>query len=162
MTGCPITLVEHHASQAVCASSGETRGAIDKTFVADGNLQEVFGKSPGLKIVVIGLTDTSQETHWPRPAKLKAKHGEHEPFSLENLVHGVTIIDHINNLLDRGAVDLLILGSKEESSCADQLKLSYRDNLDGQKAIDIVDREEQSFWQQLEAMMDLDHPVDKD
>jgi len=63
----PVTLVQHHASQAVSTGSGEARDTIDKAFVAKGNLQEVLGEGPGFQVIIVGLADASEEAHrtWP-------------------------------------------------------------------------------------------------
>lgn len=74
-------------------------GRCDKTLVHNGQLEEVLGQGAGLEIVIISLADTSQEAHWPRPAKLELQHTKHETLCLQNFLGGVAIINHIDNLL---------------------------------------------------------------
>lgn len=143
----PLALVEHQASQAVRTSGSEARVAANEAFVANGNLQEVFGKSPGFEIIVVGLADTSEEAHRSRPAKAVSKDTEHEALGLEDLFLGVAVVDHVNNLLDGRAVDLFILGSKEESSGANQLELSHGNHLGRQEAVNVIDGKEEGLGQ---------------
>lgn len=50
----------------------------------------------------------NQPTTPVRPAKLELHHAKHESLSPRKLIGGVTTIDHVNDLIDRWAVDLLI------------------------------------------------------
>jgi hypothetical protein len=57
------------------------------------------------------------------------QHSKHEPFSLEDLVRAIATIYHIDDLLKRRAVDLLVLGSQQNCSGAYQLELADGDHL---------------------------------
>ena len=125
----PVTLLQHQASKAVSTSSEIAGRAADESLIHDGNLQEILGQSSGLEIIVVGLADTSKKAHWSRPAKLKLEHGEHEAFGLQDLIDRVTTINHVDDLIDGRAVDLLIFRRNEDSSGTDQLELAQGDNL---------------------------------
>jgi hypothetical protein len=95
----PVTLVQNQTRQAVGASSNKAGRRCHEPLVHDGQLEEVLCQCSSIQIVVISLADTSQETHRTRPSQLEAEHAKHESLSLENLVHGVAIVYHIDNLL---------------------------------------------------------------
>lgn len=158
----PVALLQHHASQAMSTSSNVAGRAADEALIHDGNLQKVLGQSSGLKIIVVSLANTAQEAHGSRPAKFKLKHAEHEAFGLQDLINRITTIDHVYNFVDRWAVDLLVLRSNEDSSGANQLKLAQGDNLAREEPIDIIDTEEEGFWEETKAVVDLNQPVHQD
>lgn len=120
----PFTFAQHQAGKAVGTCSQETRRTANKAFVHDGDLQEVFCQGSGLEVVIVGLADAAQETHGTRPAKLKGEHAEHVTLSLENLILSIASVNHVNHLLDRGAVDFLVLRGKEDGSGTDELQLA--------------------------------------
>lgn len=155
----PFTLTKHEACKAVSASSGEAGCASDKTLVHDGDFKEVLGQSPGLEVVVVSLADAPKEAHRAWPSKLELQHAEHEALGLQDFVLGVAVVDHVDDLLDRRAVDLFVFGGKEDGSCTDELKLAEGNNLARQEAINVVDCEEESLGQQSEAVVYLDKPV---
>lgn len=134
----------------------------DKAFIHDGDLEEILGQSTGLQVVVISLADASEEAHRPGPAELKLKHGEHEALCLENLLCAVSSVDHVHDFVNRWAVDLFVLGSNEQRSSANQLKLAQRDDLIGEEAIDVVLSQEQCLREKVEPLMNLDEPVHED
>lgn len=127
----PVPFLQHHPGQTVRASSSEAGWAPQEAFVHDCNLQEVFRQGSSLEVVVVGLADTSQETHWTWPTQLELQHAEHEAFGLEDLIDGVPTIDHVNDLLDRRTIDLFVLGSDEDGSGANELQFTERHNLAG-------------------------------
>jgi hypothetical protein len=104
--------------------SKEASRATNEALVHDGNLQKVLGKRASFKIIVVSFTDSAQEAHGPRPAQLKLEHAQHEPFGFEDLIDRVASIDHINDLLHRWAIDLLVFSSNENSSRAYKLQFS--------------------------------------
>src|ERR1700722_1935416 len=106
------------------SGSREARRTANKTFIHDRYFEKVFGERPGLQVVIVCLADAAQETHWAWPAKLELEHGEHESFCLQNLIDSVAPIDHVYDLLNRRAVDLLILSSYENSCCSDKLQFA--------------------------------------
>ena len=136
--------------------------AAHEALVHDGDLQEVFGQSAGLQVVVVRLADAAKEAHGPGPPQLKVQHAQHEALGLENLVDAVARIHHVDDLLNRRTVDLFVFGGDEESGGANELKLSEGDDLDREEAIDVVDGEEQSLGEEAEPVVDLNQPVHED
>ena len=155
----PNSLPQHESGKAVGSGSSETGRGADKALIHDGDFEEVLGQSPGLKVVVIGLADSAKETHGARPAKLKLEHAEHETLGLQDFFSGVSIVDHVDNLLEGWAVDFLILGGDENSSGTDQLQFAKRNDLAGQEPVDVVDAEEKCLWKESETVVDLHKPV---
>lgn len=105
-------------------SSNKARGATDKTLIHDGDFQEILGEGTSLQVVVISFADLAQETHRARPSQLELEHAQHEALSLEDLVHAIPAIHHVDDLLDRRAVDLFVLGSDEDCSGSHKLELA--------------------------------------
>lgn len=155
MSTDPVALSEHHPSETVSPGSCETGWTADESFVHDGNLQKVLGQCPRFKIVIVGLADPSEETHWARPPEFELKHAEHEAFGLEDLIHRVAAIDHVHNLLDGWTIDLFVFGCDKNSSGTNKLQLAKRYNLAGEEAVNVVDTKEQGLWQESEAVVDL-------
>lgn len=135
------------------------RWASDKSLIHDGHLQKILGEGSSLQIVVVGLADSSKEAHRTRPAKLKLEHAEHEAFSLEDLIHSVATIDHVNDFVDGRAVDLFILGSDEDCSGSNQLKLTQGNDLARKESINVVDTEKECLRKEREAMVNLNQPI---
>ncbi len=158
----PSALSEHQASKTMRCGGSETRWAPQELLVHDCHFQEVLCQRPCFEIVVVCLANSAQEAHRSWPAEFKLKHGKHESLCLEDLVNRVSTIDHVDDLLHGRTIDLLILGSNEDSCCPDQLQFAKRNNLAGQKTVDVVDGEEQSFRQKVEPMMNLDEPIHED
>lgn len=140
--GRPVSLLQHQAGQTVSTGGEEARRTAHEALVHDGNLEKVLGQSASLDAVVISLADTAEEAHRTWPAKLKLQHAEHETLSLQDLLNGEAAIDHVNDLLNRRTVNLLVLGRNKDGCGPDELELAKRDNLDRQEAIDAVDRQE--------------------
>jgi hypothetical protein len=103
-----MTLVQYQPGQAVGASSQEAGRRGDEPLVHNRQFEEVLGKCPRLQVIVVRLAHTPQEAHRPRPPQLEAQHAKHEAFSLEDLIRAVSAIDHVDNLLQRRAVYLLV------------------------------------------------------
>lgn len=106
------------------------RRAADEALVHDGDLEEILGQCSGFQVVIIRLANSPEEAHRAGPAELKLQHAKHEALGLDNLVGRVARVHHVNNLLDRGAVDLFVLGRHEESSSSHELELPQGDDLD--------------------------------
>lgn len=144
------------------ATSDIARWASDKSFIHDGNLQEVLRQCTSLQIIVISLADSTEEAHRTRPSKLELKHAKHVSFSLQDLINRITSINHVYNLLDRWAIDLFVLGSNKDGSGTNQLKLTQGDDLAGEKSVDVVDTQEECFGEESESVMNLNQPIHKD
>lgn len=127
------------------ASSNIARWASNESLIHNGNLQEILCQGSSLQIIIIGLADASEKAHGSRPAKLELQHAEHEAFGLQNLIDCIASIDHVNNLINRRAVDLLIFRSDKDCSGPDQLELAQGDYLARQESINVVDTEKQCF-----------------
>lgn len=155
----PRTLSQHQARKAVGTGGDEARGATDITLVHDGDFQEILSKRTSLQVVVISLADLAQETHRARPSQLKLEHAQHEALSLEDLVHAIPAIHHVDDLLDRRTVDLFVLGSDEDCSGSHKLELAQRDNLARKEAINVVDTQEERLGEKREAMVHLHQPI---
>ena len=140
----------------------ETRCTPDEPLVHDSHLEKVLRQRARLEIIVVRLADPAQETHRSGPAEVKLEHTEHEALRFQNLLGRVAAVDHVLNLLDGRAVDLLVLGRDEDGGCADELQLAEGDDLAGEEAIDVVDGEEEGFGEETEAVVHLDEPVHQD
>ena len=143
-------------------SSKEARWAAHEALVHDGNFEEVLCKSTGLNVVVVSFADTAQEAHRAWEAKLKLEHAQHVALSLQDLVLRVAVVDHVDDLADRGTVDLLILGSNEDGSSTNKLQLAERDHLAREESVNVVDAEIQGLRKKSKAQVDLDEPVHED
>lgn len=117
----PLAFSEHQPSETMCRSSSEAWWASYELLVHHCHFEEVLGQRPRLQIVVIRFADSAKETHWPWPTKLKLKHGKHESLGLQDLINSVTSIYHVDDLLHRRTIDLLILGRDEDGRCPYQL-----------------------------------------
>ena len=151
----PIALFEHHPSETVRPRRCKTWWTADEALVHDRDLEKVLSQRSGLKVVVIGLADPSEEAHGARPSEFELEHAEHEAFGLEDLIHGVAAIDHVDDLLHGWTVDLLVLGRDEDGSGTDELQLAERHDFAGEKAVNVVDTEVQRLWQESKAVVDL-------
>lgn len=120
------------------ASGQEARRAADEAFIQDRNFEEILGQRPSLEVIIIRFADAAEEGHWAGPAKLELQHAEHEAFSFENLLDRVAAVNHVDDLLDRRAVDLFVLGGNKQCSRTDQLKFAKGDNFARQKTINKV------------------------
>jgi hypothetical protein len=129
------------------ASGQKARRGPNETLIHNGHFKEVLGQSARVKVVVVRFADATEEAHWAGPSKLELQHAEHESFGLEDFLRGIAIVDHVDNLMNRGAVDFLILGCDEDGCCADELQLAQGDDLARQESVDVVDAEEQGLWQ---------------
>lgn len=122
----PVALLEHQTSETMSCCGSEAGRTANESLVHDGQLEKVLGQGAGLEVIVVGLADATQEAHRSRPAKLKFQHGQHEALGLENLVDGISAVDHVDNLLHRGAVDLFVLCGNEYGRRSNQLELAQR------------------------------------
>ena len=146
----------------MCTSSSVARWTTQEALVHDGDLEEVLGQSSRLEIVIIGFADPPQKAHRTWPSELELQHAKHESLGLEDLIDRIAVVDHVDDFLDRWTVDLLVLGSNEDGSGTDKLKLAERDDLAGKEAVDVVDAEEEGFGEETEAVVHLDEPVHED
>lgn len=117
----PSAFLEHVTSQAVSTSGEEAGRTADETLIHEGDLEKVFGQGPCFEVVVVSFADTTQERHWPGPSELELQHAKHETLSLEDLFDGVATVNHVDNLLDRRAVDLFVFRRDEQRSGTDEL-----------------------------------------
>lgn len=141
-------------------TGGEEAGrAAEKTLVHEGDLEKVFGQSARVEIVVISFADATEERHWTRPPELELQHAKHEPLRLEDFLNRVSAVDHVNNLLDRRAVDLFVFRGDEQCGGTDELKFAERNDLGGQETIDEVGAQEKSLGKKAESLMNLDEPI---
>ena len=143
-------------------SGNEAGRAADESLVHDGHLDEVLGQSANLVVIVVGLADPPQEAHRAGPPKLPLQHREHEALRLHDLLHGVAPVDHVDNLLQRRAVDLFVLGSEQNCRSTDELELAKRYDLAREEPVNVVDREEERLGKEAETLMDLNEPVHQD
>lgn len=157
----PVTLSKDEARQAVCTGCREAGRRRNEALIHDCNLKEVLGKSSRVQVIVVSLADSSEEAHRSGPAELEMEHAQHESLSLGDFVGCIATVNHVHNLLQGRTVDLLVLGSNEHGCCPNELKFSNRDNLVGQEAVNIVDRQEECLWQEVEPLVDLHQPVHK-
>ena len=86
----------------------------EKPFIHDGDLQEVLCERTSLQIIIVRRADTSEKTHRARPPKIELKKSQHIPLGFKNFVDAVTIVDHVHNLADRRAIDLLVFRGDED------------------------------------------------
>lgn len=131
----------------------------DETLIHEGHLEEVLGQRPCLQIVVVGLANASQEAHGAGPTEVEVEHGQHKAFSLQDVVNGVPAVYHVDDLLNRGAVNLLVLGGNEKCRGTHELQLAQRDDLDREEPVDVVGREKQRLGEETKAAVNLNHPV---
>lgn len=147
------------SGETVRSRSEKAWRAPNEPLIHDSDLQEILCQRSGLKIIIVGLADSSQEAHRSGPTKFIVQHRKHKSLRLENLFCGITIVDHVHNLVNRRAVDLLILGGDKQRCSPDKLKLSEGDNLGREETIDIVGGEEESLGEKVKPSMNLDEPV---
>lgn len=158
----PLALHEELASQANGTCSGEAWWNGGKAVIHELNLKKVLGHGANLDVIVVSLANAAKEGHWTRELHLPLELTEHEALSLEDLIGTVGIIDHVDNLWNSWRVDLLNLGSEQDGSGTDELKLAEGDNLAGEEAVDVVDAQIQSLWEHVESGMDLNEPIHED
>ncbi len=144
------------------AGGDEAWKGTNQVLVHHADLNEVLGHVAGLGIVLVGLADAAEEGQWPWPSKLPTEKVEHELLSLENLVGGEALVDHVADLLQVWAVDLLILGSNVHGHNTSELELVVGHELVAQEAIKDVDREVHGLWEKAEADVNQGQPLDDD
>lgn len=110
------------------ASGQEARRTTDEAFIQDGNFEKILGQGPSLEVIVIRFADAAEEGHWAGPSELELQHAEHEAFSFEDLLDRVATVDHVDDFLDRGAIDLFVFGGNKQRSRTDQLEFAKGDN----------------------------------
>lgn len=158
----PALLAEDLASEPAGAGGDEARRRRHEAVVDDRDLHEVLGHGARVDVVAVGLGDAAQEVDRVRVRQVEADDAEDVALGLEDLVVRVAAVRHVEEVLDRGAHDLLVLGRDEEGRDADELELDERHDAHRQEPVDDVDGEEDRLGQEAELGVDLDEPVDED
>src|SRR5690606_25331496 len=112
-----------------------------------------------LEVIVIRLANAAEEAHGAGPPKLEMQHAQHKTLSLENFFGGIARVHHVDDLLNRRAVYLFVLGCYEESGGTNELELPKRDDLDREETINAIDSKEESLWEEAKPVVHLDQPV---
>jgi hypothetical protein len=85
----PIPLAQEQTGDAVRPGREEARRGAHEALVHDGDLEEILGQGPRLKVVVVRLADATEEAHGTGPPQLEVQHAQHETLSLEDFIHTV-------------------------------------------------------------------------
>ena len=79
---------------------------------------------------------------------------------LEELALLLYVLADHHEVLDGGRVDFLVLAGDPEAGGPQQLQVDLRDLVALHVAVEEVDRQEQRLAEQVEALVDVQHPVD--
>ena len=109
------------------------------------DLEKVLGDGSDMDIVVIRLTDTSQEVDRVRVAHVPVQRLEDVTLCLENLYFSVRRVSAVEEVCGTWSNDFLNLRGDEHACNADELELGQRYDTLGEEAVDDVDAQEQGL-----------------
>ena len=94
---------------------------LHETVIQEADLHEVFADCPRLDIIVVRLGNTAKEVHGVGIAQIIVQGRQNEAFRAKDLRDCEPVIGDMAKVGDVGRQDLLVLGSNEHGSDADQL-----------------------------------------
>lgn len=160
--GIPFSTFENHASE-VHSRGGDVAGKeVHEAMIKETDLHEVLAQSSGVDVIVIRLGDTTEEVHRVRITEVIVQAGQDPALSSEDLLLREAVIGDVAERSYVRGENLLVLGSNEHACNADELEAVETDHLARKETVDDVNRKEEGFGKEVEAVVDFDEPVDKD
>jgi hypothetical protein len=153
---------EHPTSEVHPNSGDHTRFSPKESVVEQRNLHEELAQRPRLKVVIVGLGDPPHprvRAAVTRDVELEAL--EDNPLATKDLVATVSALGHVNEFLDGGSHDLLVLGGDEHGGDTDELELDKRDDAVREETVDEVDGDPEGFGEHVVTHVDLEEPIDE-
>lgn len=112
--GIPGTTLEHDAGEPHAGSGDLGKVVGHEGGVDEGNLTKVLGDGARLGAVLIGLAGTTKEGHGSGMTEVTTNDVVDVNLGLVDLLGGVGVVAHIEIVVDRGSMGLLVLGGGEE------------------------------------------------